>query len=140
MLGEKAERALSLIGFWLNVSARWFALYALSKASPLPSYRCYFLDREDHVTGRTDFEARSLSDAIDQARRTLNTRTEQRSFEIWQGTQRLHPERREKDIVEQAAKRLEGLLGSLAGKIGEPRPHRGLGRRQTGRVRGTPET
>jgi hypothetical protein len=34
-------------------------------------YRCYFLDREDHITGRTELNARSLSDAIHRASKML---------------------------------------------------------------------
>ena len=33
----------------------------------MPSYRCYFLDREDHIAVRTDIEADTLSDAIKKA-------------------------------------------------------------------------
>ena len=99
-------------------------------------YRCYFLDREDHITGRTELNARSLSDAIHRARKMLEKRPQQHSFEIWEGAQRLYPEHPERNAsafhsAEETAKRLEALLGNLAGARREPRPHKSLGRRRT---------
>jgi hypothetical protein len=50
----------------------------------------------------------------------LEKRPQQYSFEIWEGARRLHPERPERDAkafhsAEETAKRLEALLGNLAG-------------------------
>ena len=102
----------------------------------MAGYRCYFLDREDHITGRTELNARSLSDAIHRARKMLEKRPQQHSFEIWEGAQRLYPEHPERNAsafhsAEETAKRLEALLGNLAGARREPRPHKSLGRRRT---------
>jgi hypothetical protein len=52
-------------------------------------YRCFFLDREDRITGRIEFAARSLGDAIHRARKLLEKRPQQHSFEIWEGARRL---------------------------------------------------
>ena len=103
----------------------------------MPIFRCYFVDRKDRVRGTTEIEAPSLGEAVNQAREELKTRRERLSFEIWQGAQRVHPERRD-DSMEKAFKRLERLLGSLAGSLREPRPHKGQGRVRTARLKDTP--
>src|ERR1051326_1040737 len=90
-------------------------------------FHWYFLDREARVRSTTEIEALSLGEAISQARERIKTRRECLSFEIWQSARRVHPERRD-DSIEQAAKRLETLLGSLAREVREPRPHKLRGR------------
>ena len=59
----------------------------------MPSYRCYFLDDEDHIKARTVIEADALSYAIDGAFELLSVLPEFRAVEIWQGTKRLYPQR-----------------------------------------------
>ena len=104
----------------------------------MPVFRCYFIDRLDRIRDGSEIEARSLGEAINQARQLLKARPEQLSFEIWQGGQRVHPEHRE-DGIEEAAERLEGLLGSLARTVREPRPHKNRGRSRRARLKGTSE-
>ena len=56
----------------------------------MPLYRCYFLDGDDHIRERADIEADTLAIAIDQALELLKKKPQCRSFEIWQGDQRLY--------------------------------------------------
>ena len=102
-------------------------------------FSCYVLDRENRIQSRTGIEARSLGEAIDRVREELKTRRERLSFEIWQGARRVHPERRD-DSMEEAFKRLEMQLGSLAASVREPRPHRSRGRVRAARVKRTSQT
>ena len=62
----------------------------------MPRYRCYFLDRDGHIRERADVEAATLSIAIDRALGLLPKQRQCRSFELWQGDQRLYPEPYEK--------------------------------------------
>jgi len=103
----------------------------------VPMFSCYFLDRHNRIRDRTEIDALSLADAINQAREELKTRQQRLSFEIWQGARRVHPERRD-DSMEEAFKRLEMQLGGLAGSVREPRPHKGQGRPRTARLKCTP--
>jgi len=56
--------------------------------SPCPG--CYFLDAENHIASRSEIEADALEGAIAQALEILKGHPEHRSFEIWQGDQRLY--------------------------------------------------
>jgi hypothetical protein len=62
----------------------------------MAQYRCYFLDGDGHIRERADIEADAPSVAIDRAHESLKKRPQCRSFEIWQGAQRLYPEPYEK--------------------------------------------
>ena len=58
----------------------------------MASYRCYFLDHDEHIHGSADLEAGGLEEAIDRAMEMLRTQYTQCAFiEIWQGDQRLYP-------------------------------------------------
>ena len=56
----------------------------------MPSYRCYFLDGQDHIKAATDLEADTLAAAIDRALALLETHPEHYAVEIWQGARRLY--------------------------------------------------
>ena len=72
----------------------------------MPTFHCYFLDRQGRIRGRIEIDALSLGEAVDHAGEELKKRGERLSFEIWQGARRVHPERRD-DSMEEAFKRLE---------------------------------
>lgn len=57
----------------------------------MPSYRCYFLDGEEHIRHRADIEAGGLSEAIEKASELLKSRPQDHGLEIWQGETRLYP-------------------------------------------------
>ena len=59
----------------------------------MTSYRCYFLDGENHIKDATDLEADALAAAIDQALALLRERAELHAIEIWQGANRLYASR-----------------------------------------------
>jgi hypothetical protein len=61
----------------------------------MPTYRCYFLDKRDHIKAAADLEADALAAVIDKALVLLKKRPEHHSIEIWQGAQRLYPSRGE---------------------------------------------
>ncbi len=63
--------------------------------SVMPSYRCYFLDRDEHIHGSADIEADELEEAIDLALEMLKAQHSSKCevIEIWQGDQRLYPAR-----------------------------------------------
>jgi len=58
----------------------------------MPTYRCYFLDREDHIGAAADIEAAALSETVTKALGMLKIRPQFDDIEIWQGTHRLYPE------------------------------------------------
>jgi hypothetical protein len=58
----------------------------------MPTYRCYFLDREDHIGAAADIEAAALSEAVAKALGILKIRPQFDHIEIWQGAHRLYPE------------------------------------------------
>jgi hypothetical protein len=58
----------------------------------MPTYRCYFLDRKDHIGAAADIEAAALSEAVATALAMLKLRPLFDDIEIWQGTHRLYPE------------------------------------------------
>ena len=84
----------------------------------VPIFCCYFVDRKDRVRRTIEIEALSLGEAINQAQKELKTSQERLSFELWEGARRVHPEHRD-DSIEEAARRLETLLGNLAGTLKE---------------------
>ena len=57
----------------------------------MPSYRCYFLNDEDHIQAYESIEADAVREAIDRARAMLRTRPQHRKVELWQGARRLYP-------------------------------------------------
>lgn len=59
----------------------------------MPSYRCYFLNGEDHIQAVENIEADAVSEAIDHALAMLEARPQHRSIEVWQGARRLYPAR-----------------------------------------------
>ena len=112
------------------------ALLTILKAClAMPIFCCYFVDRKDRVKRTIEIEALSLGVAINQAQQELKASRERLSFELWEGARRVHPEHRD-DSIEEAARRLETLLGSLAGAVREPRPHKLSGVPRDPRVKG----
>ena len=59
----------------------------------MQSYRCYFLDSEDHIKARTEIEADALGEAIENALDLLSVLPEFRAVEIWRETECLYPRR-----------------------------------------------
>ena len=58
----------------------------------MPLYRCYFLDRDDHIRERAEIEADAPGMAVDRALELLRANPQYYSIEIWQGAQRVYPE------------------------------------------------
>ena len=56
----------------------------------MPSYRCYFLDEGDHISGTEIIDADALSAAVEKARAMLKELPNHRSVEVWQGENRLY--------------------------------------------------
>ena len=56
----------------------------------MPGFRCYFLDREGHIKGRTEIQADALSEAIERALELLTAHPEHHGIEVWSGLQRLY--------------------------------------------------
>jgi hypothetical protein len=56
----------------------------------MPSYRCYFLDEGDHISGTEIIDADALSIAVEKARAMLKDLPNHRSVEVWQGEHRLY--------------------------------------------------
>jgi hypothetical protein len=59
-------------------------------------YKCYLLNRENHILRREDVEVDALPHAIERGHALLD-RTPERfhGFEIWEGAERLHAFKRE---------------------------------------------
>jgi hypothetical protein len=59
----------------------------------MPTYRCYFLDPDEHIHGSADVEAGGLEEAVDLALEILKAQYSPKCefIEIWQGDQRLYP-------------------------------------------------
>ena len=57
---------------------------------PMPVYRCYFLDRHDHIQAADNIEVDALNEAIDRALVMLRARPQHHSVEVWQGPVRLY--------------------------------------------------
>jgi hypothetical protein len=55
----------------------------------MPAYRCYFLDKDDHISGTEIIHADALNAAIEQAFGWLIGLDHHRSIELWQGETRL---------------------------------------------------
>jgi hypothetical protein len=55
----------------------------------MPSYRCYFLDRQDHIQTAENIEAEGLDEAIEHTLAMLRQRPQHHSIELWQGALRL---------------------------------------------------
>jgi len=55
----------------------------------MPSYRCYFRDRDNQIKARNDLELRTVTEAIDKAVVLLKAHPDHHSVEIWRGAQRL---------------------------------------------------
>ena len=59
---------------------------------PMPCYRCYFLDGNDHITGPPAIlEADALGEALERATALLKNLPHHRGVEIWDGPKRLYP-------------------------------------------------
>lgn len=56
----------------------------------MPSYRCYFLDESDHISGTEMIDADALTAAVEKARALLRDLPNHRSVEVWQGDERLY--------------------------------------------------
>ena len=67
----------------------------------MPFYRCYFLDREDHIRSRADIETADIQQAIERAFEMLKTQSASgcESFEIWEGDQRVYPSGKSADAA-----------------------------------------
>jgi len=57
----------------------------------MPSYRCYFLNDQDHIQAYESIEADALGEAVDRALAMLKARPQHRRVELWQGARRLYP-------------------------------------------------
>ena len=59
----------------------------------MATYRCYFLDGDEHIHGSAEVEADRLEDAVDRALEMLKAQYSPKCefIEIWQGDQRLYP-------------------------------------------------
>ena len=59
----------------------------------MATYRCYFLDQNEHIHGRAEVEAGGLEEAVDRALEMLKAQYSPKCefIEIWQGEQRLYP-------------------------------------------------
>jgi|GraSoiStandDraft_5_1057265.scaffolds.fasta_scaffold527155_2 hypothetical protein len=55
----------------------------------MPSYRCYFLDEHDHISGTEMVDADALGIAIEQALAMLNEIPQNRSVEMWESDKRI---------------------------------------------------
>jgi len=70
----------------------------------MPSFRCYFLDAEDHIGARVEIEASALTEAINRALELFREgQPRYRSVEIWQGAVQVYPEQREKRATGESA-------------------------------------
>ncbi|HEX3538624.1 MAG TPA: hypothetical protein VHU15_17830 [Stellaceae bacterium] len=56
----------------------------------MPSYRCYFLDESDHISGTEIIDADALTAAVEKARALLRDLPNHRAVEVWQGDERLY--------------------------------------------------
>src|SRR5690242_8849391 len=56
----------------------------------MPLYRCYFLDRQDHIQAAENIEAERLDIAVDCALAMLRARPQHNSVEVWQGALRVY--------------------------------------------------
>ena len=54
-------------------------------------FRCYFLDERDHIAAEEDIEVETLSDAIELAVVMLQSRSQHRAVEIWEGGTKVYP-------------------------------------------------
>ncbi len=52
------------------------------------TYRCFFLDGEDHIKASKIVEADAIDDVIDKACALLRERHQHRAVEIWEGERR----------------------------------------------------
>ena len=57
----------------------------------MPSYRCYFLNDEDHIQAVENVDAELVWDAIDRALAMLKARPHTSAVEVWEGARRLYP-------------------------------------------------
>ena len=59
----------------------------------MATYRCYFLDQDEHIHGRADVEAGGLEEAVALGLEMLKAQYSLKCefIEIWQGDQRLYP-------------------------------------------------
>jgi hypothetical protein len=65
-------------------------------ASQVTQYKCYLLNRDNHILRREDLEVDALPRAVEHAHLLIEQGGERfHGFEIWQGTERLHAFRRE---------------------------------------------
>jgi hypothetical protein len=57
----------------------------------MPSYRCYFLDHGDHISGTEIIDADALTAAVEKARAMLKELAHHQSVEVWDEEKRLYP-------------------------------------------------
>lgn len=57
----------------------------------MTSYRCYFLDEDDHIRAVESIDAEALSDAIATALTILKQRPHHSGIELWCGAKRVYP-------------------------------------------------
>jgi hypothetical protein len=55
----------------------------------MPSYRCYFLDENDHISGTERVNADALGIAIEQVLAMLKDLPQNRSVEVWENDNRI---------------------------------------------------
>ena len=63
----------------------------LQERRPMPVYRCYFLDDEDHIKAYESIEADALSEALERALAMLKARPQHHKVELWEGAKRRYP-------------------------------------------------
>jgi hypothetical protein len=59
----------------------------------MAQYRCYLLDGSGKIVAFEDLEAGTIDEALVTARELLGKR-QSHTFELWQGRERIHKERR----------------------------------------------
>lgn len=82
--------------FFLPFCLEWFLIKSEANATNealMATYRCYFLDRKEHIHGSADVEASVLEEAVDLGLEMLKAQYSPKCefIEIWQGDQRLYP-------------------------------------------------
>ena len=61
----------------------------------MAQYKCYLLNRDNHILRREDLEVDALPHAVERGHALIEAQRERfHGFEIWQGAERLHVFRR----------------------------------------------
>ena len=57
----------------------------------MPSYRCYFIGRDDHIQAAENIDADDIGEAVERGLVMLKERPQYRSIELWEGAERVYP-------------------------------------------------